>query len=149
MGEVYAGYQAEKNDTLGTYGGDVFGARVIYSPTRMWTWQGLVDESLSSVAVVPGNSAATASRVATAMMNLIYNGLPMGWTANARLGFVRTAVVESSRVDNGWLIGGNIGYAIWRNFFLTLDYQYKSVASNFANDSFNDQTITLGLTYRY
>src|SRR6185437_13491414 len=48
QGEVYGGYQAEKNDIVGTYDSGVFGIRVGYSPTRMWDLKASLDETLGA-----------------------------------------------------------------------------------------------------
>jgi hypothetical protein len=42
-----------------------------------------------------------------------------------------------------------VNYEIWRNLGLTLDYQYKAVNSNVALQSFNQQMVSLGLSYKY
>lgn len=147
QGEIYGGYQAQKNDTIGTYDGDVIGLRVLYSPTPMWILQGSLDEQLGGAAI--SGTTGVAGKITTALLNVGYRGMPDGWTANGRFGFIRTAVVDSVRVDNGWLAGANVGYNFWRNWALTLDYQYKSVNSNFAGDSFDQQVVSLGVTYTY
>ena len=37
----------------------------------------------------------------------------------------------------------------WRNLGVGLDYQYKSVNSNVAGQSFDQQVVSLGIAYRY
>lgn len=145
-GEVYGGYQAEKNDTVGTYDGTVAGVRLIYSPTRFWTMRLNVDETLGASLIA--GSVGTASRVTDALFNVGYNGMPVGWTANGRLGFVHTSFVNSTRVDDGWLAGANVGYNFWRGLGATLDYQFKTVNSNVAGQSFDQHLVSLGVTYK-
>jgi hypothetical protein len=82
-------------------------------------------------------------------LNVAYNGLPRGWLASARFGYVRTDFVNNARDDNGWLAGAHLDYEIWRNIGLGLDYQYKSVNSNVAGQSFDQQVVSLGIAYKY
>lgn len=149
QGEVYGGYQAEKNDIVGTYGGGVYGLRIAYSPTRMWDLRASLDETLGASSIAAGGVTGVASRVTTALLNAGYHGLPRGWDANARFGYIYTHFVNTPRNDSGWLAGANVSYEVWRNLGLTLDYQYKSVNSNVAGQSFNQQVVSLGATYKY
>ncbi len=147
QGEVFAGYQRQKNDTIGSYSGDVFGVRLLYTPTRFLTLRGTIDQTLGSTTI--SNAVGTASRSTSAILNVGYNGMPSGWSGGARFGFVHTAIVNSSRIDNGWLVGANVGYSIWRNVGITLDYQYKNADSNVTGQSFYQHIVSLGLTYKY
>jgi hypothetical protein len=154
QGEVYGGYQAQKNDIVGTYSSGVYGFRVGYSPTRMWDLRASLDEALGASTIAMGNTGVVgntgvAGRVTTALLGVGYRGLPQGWSTNARLGYVRSDFVGSSRRDNAWLMGANVGYEIWRNLGLMLDYQYKSVDSNITGQSFNQQMVSLGVSYKY
>ncbi len=148
-GEVFGGYQQQKNNIVGTYSGDVYGLRLTYSPTRLWTVRATVDQTLSSASVVGTPATAFASRSTTALANFVYGGLPTGWGANGRFGYIRTEVVNTTRRDDGWLAGANLSYALWRNLSLTLDYQYTSVDSNTALQSYNRHMVSLGASYKY
>lgn len=148
QGEIYGGYQAEKNTVVGTYGSGIFGVRVGYTPTRMWTLKASLDETLGAAAVASTGTSGIAARVTTALVSVGYNGLPRGWGANARFGYVHTGFVNSARIDNGWLAGANVTYEIWRNLGLTLDYQYKTVTSNLGTD-FDQHVVSAGVSYRY
>lgn len=149
MGEVYGGYQAQKNDIVGTYTSGVYGLRVGYSPTRMWDLRATLDETLGASTIATGGTTGVASRITTALLGVGYRGLPRGWSTSARFGYVRTSFIGSVRRDDGWLAGANVGYEIWRNLGVTLDYQYKSVNSNIAGQSFNQSLVSLGATYKY
>ena len=146
QGEIFGGYQAQKNDTVGTYGSGVYGVRIGYSPTRMWDFHASLDESLGASTIAAAGTTGVltgvASKVTTALLSVGYRGLPQGWSTGARFGYVRTDFVNSPRDDNGWLAGANVSYEIWRNFGLTLDYQYKSVDSNVAGQSFDQHVVT-------
>jgi hypothetical protein len=69
---------------------------------------------------------------------------PLDWTTGARFGYVRTQYVDSSQINNAWLAGANVTYEFWRNLGITLLYQYESVASNVAGQSFNQHLVSLG-----
>lgn len=148
-GEVYGGYQSEKNDVVGTYSSGVYGVRIGYSPTRMWDLKASLDETLGASSIAVGGATGLATRVTTALLSVGYNGLPQGWGASARFGYVKTDFINSDRNDNGWLAGANLAYEVWRNLGLTLDYQYKSVDSNVTAQSFDQHTVSIGASYRY
>lgn len=149
QGEVFGGYQSQKNDIVGTYDGGVFGVRVGYSPTRFWDLRASVDEALGASTIAVGGATGLATRTTTALLNVGYNGLPRGWLASARFGYVRTDFVNSPRDDNGWLAGGNVNYEIWRNLGVGIDYQFKSVDSNVAGQNFDQHVVSLGVSYKY
>jgi hypothetical protein len=115
----------------------------------MWDLRASLDETLGASTIAAGGVAGVASRITTALLNVGYHGLPRGWETNGRFGFVRTTFVNNPREDNGWLAGANVSYEVWRNLGVTLDYQFKSVASNTAGQSFNQQVVSLGATYKY
>jgi hypothetical protein len=149
QGEIYGGYQSEKNDIVGSYGGGVVGLRLGYSPNRFWDLRGSVDETLGASSIATNGTAGVATRVTTGLLNVAYHGMPRGWTVSGRFGYVRTAFVNIDRDDNGWLTGANVGYEIWRNFGVAVDYQFKSVDSSAAGQSFDQHQISLGATYKY
>lgn len=149
QGEIFGGYQAQKNDVIGTYDSAVYGLRIGYSPTRFWNIRASLDETLGASTIAVGGALGTATRTTSALVNVIYNGLPPDWTVTGRGGFIRTDFVNAARTDDGWLAGANLSYAIWRNLGVALDYQYKSVASNAAGQSFNQHVVSLGATYKY
>ena len=149
QGEVYGGYQSENNDIVGTYDGGIVGLRLGYAPNRFWDFRGSVDETLGASSIATGGTTGVASRVTTGLLSVVYKGMPRGWTAGGRLGYVRTDFVNIARNDNGWLAGANVGYEIWRNFGVTVDYQFKSVDSDAAGQSFDQHVVSLGATYKY
>lgn len=149
QGEIFGGYQAQKNDIVGTYDSAVYGVRIGYSPTRFWNIKVALDETLGASTIAVGGATGTATRTTTALINVGYNGLPPAWTVNARGGFIRTDFINATRTDDGWMAGANVAYAVWRNLGLALDYQYKSVSSDAAGQSFNQHVVSLGATYKY
>jgi len=151
QGEVYGGYQAQRNDIVGTYDSAVYGVRLGYSPTPMWVFHATLDETLgaSSVPIVIGGTTGLATRVTSAIGSVAYNGLPRGWGATGRAGYVHTTFINDARRDNAWLAGANVTYELWRNLGLTFDYQYKKNDSNVVGQTFDQQVVSLGASYRY
>jgi len=149
QGEIFGGYQAQKNDIVGTYDSAVYGVRIGYSPTRFWNIRASLDETLGASTIAVGGTTGTATRTTTALLNVAYYGLPQDWTVTTRGGFIKTEFVNAPRTDDGWMAGANVAYAVWRNLGLALDYQYKSVDSNTAGQSFNQHVVSLGATYKY
>jgi hypothetical protein len=151
-GALYGGYQAEQFDlaALGTVGGPVFGGNLSYYLTRYLTIRGSVDETLgvSLLASAPGSPFGTATRVTSALLEAGY-AIDPAWTASARAGYISTAYVDNPRIDTAWTAGGTLTYSVWRNFGLTLDYQYTRLFSNIPLQGFTRNVVTLGGTYRY
>lgn len=148
-GEVFGGYQAQKNNIVGTYSSGVYGVRIGYAPTRFWDLSASLDESLGGSTIAVGGLTGVATKTTTGLASVVYKGLPQGWSTGARFGYIRTTFVNFARTDTGWLAGANINYEIWRNLGLTLDYQYKTVSSTAALQSFNQQMVSLGVSYKY
>jgi hypothetical protein len=115
----------------------------------MWDLKASLDETLGASSIATGGTTGLATRVTTALVTVGYNGLPRGWGANGRFGYVRTSFIDVSRTDNGWLAGANVTYEVWRNLGLTLDYQYKSVDSDAVGQSFDQHVVSLGASYKY
>ena len=84
----------------------------------------------------------------TAILQTTY-GIARDWSVGARGGYTRAQFFGISDLQNGWLAGGSFNYQIWRNLFLTLDYQYTNVRSNVAFGNFITNMGTAGVTYKY
>ena len=115
----------------------------------MWDLKASLDETLGASSIAVGGATGVATRVTTALLSVGYNGLPQGWGASARFGYVKTDFINVDRNDNGWLAGAGVTYEVWRNLGLTLDYQYKSVDSNVAGQSFDQHVVSIGASYKY
>ncbi len=152
-GEVYGGYQSERYDfaPFGTVSGTVLGVRGYWYPTRALTIAGSVDEligvSLLQPVPVPG-AVGSATKATTALLQVTY-ALAQAWAASIRFGYIRTDYVDTSRLDEAWMGGATITYSVWRNFGLTLDYQYIQLDSNVPLQGFARNVVMLGGTYKY
>jgi hypothetical protein len=157
-GEVYGGYQAEQRDNsnpsiftaaVPNSSSGVFGGRVYYYPTRYWTVNASLDETLGvSLVTTPSSPLGTSTRATTALVRTDYSVWET-WTAGARFGYIRTDYTSSSRQDDAWLAGGTIGHRIWANLAATLDYQFTKSDSNAPLQGFTRSVIMAGVNYRY
>ena len=166
-GEVYGGYQAQfqsANDNIfGTpsiplvtpngfpnnISSGVFGGRLSYYPTQYWTWIASVDQTLGvTTALAPNIPAGTPSKVTTAILQTTY-GISRDWWVGVRGGYTQGWFFGFSPETQGWLAGASFNYALWRNVLLTLDYQYTTEHSSAPFSTFTQNTVTVGLTYKY
>jgi Putative beta-barrel porin 2 len=165
-GEIYGGYQYQQQvtqDALGTtsiplvapngipfdVGSGVFGGRVAYYPTPYWTFIGSVDQVVGiSTQLSPGVPEGIPSKVTTAMLQTNYS-ISRDWWVGARFGYTQGYFFGIVPEDQGWLAGASFNYAIWRNLFLTLDYQYTILQSDVALNRFSQSQFTAGVTYKY
>jgi hypothetical protein len=148
-GEIFAGYQAQRFERpgLGTNGGEIFGGRLYYYPTRYWTLNASVDETLgvSTTALSP---LGTPTKIVTALLESKYS-LTRDWSASARFGYTRAQYVGTPRLDNGWLAGIGLAYSFWRNIGVVIDYQFTKLDSDLPLSSYSRNVITLALSYKY
>lgn len=156
-GEVYGGYQFQHQEQqqLPGFGvpqdfdSPVFGGRVYYNPTPYWAFIASVDEVLSmSTIITPTTPLGTPNFQTTALLQTTY-GLSRQWSIGGRLGYTRSDYKGFDRLDTGWMAGATLNYEIWRNLRFTLDYQYSTLHSNIAFNSFNANVVSAGLSYRY
>ena len=151
-GEIYGGYQSQQYDLagLGSVGAGVIGGRLYYSPTRALTLRASVDQSLGAGVLASASTtpAGTSTRVTTALLQANYAIAPE-WSVSGRFGRFRTEYVGDTRLDDAWTAGATIDYSVWRNFGVTLDYQFTDVSSNVLLQNFRRNVLSLGVTYRY
>jgi hypothetical protein len=163
-GEIYGGYWAQNQEQqqpnvigLGVPTGiptdansGVFGGRLSYYPTRYWTITAQVDQTLGmSTTLSPSIPQGASTRTTTAILQTTY-GIARDWSIGVRGGYTRGEFIGVSGLNNnGWLAGASFNYEIWRNFLLTLDYQYTIVQSDAAFSDFTRNWVSAGLTYRY
>jgi len=86
--------------------------------------------------------------VTTAILQTNY-ALSRDWWLGLRVGYTQGWFFNFAPENQGWLAGASFNYAISRNLFLTLDYQYTQEHSVAPNTTFTQSQITAGLTYRY
>jgi Putative beta-barrel porin 2 len=151
QGQLYGGYQAEKRDYVDLNATSaIYGGSLIYLPTRYLTVRASLDQTLgiSTAVPIPVSPLGTSTRGTTALLQTTYS-LAREWSAATRFGYIRTEYIDTIRHDDGWLAGATWNYWFWRNFAVTVDYQYSQVQSNVPLNSFNRQVVSVGGTYRY
>jgi hypothetical protein len=178
-GEIYGGYQAQQqlaNDVFVTStapvvappivgpptspvvvptgisthtSSGIFGARLNYYPTEYSTWILQIDQTLGvTTGLSPLVPQGTPSKVTTAILQTNY-ALSRDWWLSLRVGYTQGWFFNFSPQTQGYLAGASFNYTIWRNLFLTLDYQYTQEHSNAALSSFTQNQVSAGLTYKY
>ena len=150
-GEIYGGYQEQRYSASigGTRGGAAFGGKIAWLPTEFLSVTANLGESLStSVASELTPTLASATKTTAANLTIAY-ALARTWSASAHLNFANSNYIGSSRVDDDWSAGVTLNRRIWENLDATADYQLTRVDSNYANASFTQNVISLGLTYKY
>jgi hypothetical protein len=159
-GSAYFGHQASEGST--TAGGDVYGGTLSYYPLPKWTLTGALDTTINIASqasvtnlalTLPGLSAvqiplSASTRITSASFQSTYEFTPQ-WFATWQLGHARIEFVDSSRLDNTWILDGILRYDIWRNMSLTWEYRYTSILSNAPFVSATSNYGTMGATYRF
>jgi hypothetical protein len=157
---VYFGYQGSEQS--GTAGGEVYGGKLAYYPTTDLTISAAIDEtinkssqtSLSNQALaIPGDiptqiSLSASTRTTATSLQTDYK-LSTQWTAGEHLGYARIEYIDSSRLDNAWLVDTTLRYDIWRDLALTWEYRYTSVLSNAPFTSFKSNLGMMSALYKF
>jgi hypothetical protein len=152
QGQIFAGYQAENYDSsgIGTVGTPAFGGILHYYPLPELTVDVGVNRTLgvSLLATTPTSPAGTATELTDFLADAAY-ALAPEWTASAHLGYIHTNYIDSVRVDDAWTIEPTLTYSVWRNFGVTLDYQYLRLVSTVPLQGYSRSVITIGVSYKY
>ncbi|MCW2284309.1 hypothetical protein M2323_002142 [Rhodoblastus acidophilus] len=152
-GEVYGGVQEQFSayNVFAAYLAPAFGGRVTYYPLEYLTIAASLDNSFGAAGVfnTVGSAVSSNNQTLQARLQADYK-LYEYWTASARGGYARTTYPGSSSVSETWLAAGGVSYNFWRNFALTLDYQYTWVTSGVSSQlAYSDNLASFGVTYRY
>jgi hypothetical protein len=160
-GSAYFGYQASEGGGT-TAGGEAYGGALYYFPTSNLTFTGTFDKTInvasqpsaSNLALtLPGQTAVQvplgASTVITSYgMRSTYQ-ITQVWSANCQISNSRIAYLDSTRLDNSWVLDTTLRYDIWRNMSIVWEYRYSTVISNAPLTSFSSNYGTVGATYRF
>ncbi len=155
-GEVYAGFQKQfsLNNAFASGQAPAFGATLFYYPTRALTVAASVEQGFGSATAVRGSNPASATATGggdtlQARLEADYN-LSNYWTAALRAGWARTTWLYSPLIETAWTLGGSLNYNFWRNFSMTLNYQYTWTGANQSGIyAYAQNLISAGITYRY
>jgi opacity protein-like surface antigen len=159
-GAIYAGHQGSEFNT-GRAGGEIYGGRVSYYPTRQWTLTLTADRTINV-------SNQTVSNLALDIGSQTPILIPLGastritslaWQSDyfisrqlstfVRLGYTRVNYINSAKLDEAWLAAAGLKYQVWRNMALNLNYQYSEIVSNSPLASAARHYLTAGATYKF
>jgi Putative beta-barrel porin 2 len=161
-GSMYFGYQASEGDGA-TAGGDVYGGALSYYPTAQWTLTGTIDRTINNATsqvsttnlalTLPGLTAeqiplGASTEITTAGLLASYQITPQ-WFARCQLAYSRIEYIDSTRLDNSWVLDATLRYDIWRNMSLTWEYRYTSILSNAPLVSATSNFGTMGVLYKF
>jgi hypothetical protein len=160
-GSVYFGYQASEGGGA-TAGGDVYGGALYYYPTARWTVTGTIDRTINIASqpsttnlalTLPGLTAVqipigASTQITSAGLGSSYQITPQ-WFATCQLGYTRIEYVDSSRLDNTWVLDATLRYDIWRNMSLAWEYRYSAIVSNAPLTSTTTNYGIMSATYRF
>ncbi len=150
-GEIYAGYEEQfyRSAIGGAIGGATFGGKISWLPTEFITVSAKVAQSLgTSIASSLTPTIASATETTSASLKVVY-ALAQTWSAAAHVDFSNVHFYGSPRTDDDWGAGLTFSRRVWENLDGTVDYQLSRVNSNFADASYTQDVISLGLTYKY
>jgi len=151
-GEAYGGLQQQfsTQHVFGTLTAPAYGGRITYYPTQYLTIAASVDDSFGSAGGSGAGSALTAnSTTLQARLQADYAMFEY-WRASARGGYADTHYSGSPLFTEAWLAGAGVSYSFWRNFALTLDYQFTRTSSTGVGAlSYTDNLLSAGVTYHY
>jgi hypothetical protein len=159
---AYYGHQGTAIEGSGTAGGEVYGGRLNYYPTPIWTIGIGVDETVNvsnetgvtnlalnnqapSALVIPVTESA---RTTAASLNSSYQ-FSKQWSAIGTFGYSHVVYLETPEVDNSWLADVILQYQIWKNMTLNWEYRYSSIISNVPLNSSKSNFVAMSATYKY
>jgi hypothetical protein len=159
-GSFYFGHQGSGGST--TAGGEVYGGALSYYPTSTWTLTGAVDETVNIASQTSASNLAltlptltavqvplsTSSRITSAALQSNYQIAPL-WSTVWQLGYTRIEFVDSSRLDNAWILDTILRYDIRRDIALTWEYRYRSILSNVPLVSATSNYASMGAAYKF
>jgi hypothetical protein len=162
---VYAGHQGsetQSNTQTSSAGGDVYGGRISYEPTRYWSFNASVEHIINianggagsiiaqtivtPTPIVVSTGSSTKTTASFLEMNYAISKL---WSAFARFGYTRVEYLDSTRLDNAWLADFVLRYEMMRNLTLAWEYQYTSLVSNAPQISSQRNFFITSATYKF
>ena len=162
---LYSGYQGSETEGSGTAGGVIYGAKLSYYPTLMWSIVAALD-STTNVTSQPCSSAtpstqalslptdtpvqialSNCSHITTPSLQTTYQLSPQ-WTLLGDFNYSRIVDIDSPGVTNAWLASLTVSYEIRRNMTLSAQYQYTDIASNVAGESAKRNLIMVSAVYK-
>ena len=151
-GQVYGGLQ-QQFSTQGTFGDlmkPAFGASLTYYPTEYLTIAADLSNSFGAAGATGFNSVISANNMTWQARFQADYAMFEYWRASVRGGYSDTLYTTNTTSSQAWLAGAGLSYSFWRNFALTLDYQFtRTNSSGVGALSYSQNMVTAGVTYRY
>ena len=163
-GSGYFGHQGSDGGGA-TAGGDVYGGALSYYPTPSWTLTGTVDRTINLASTSTSTSATnlaltlpglaaeqvpltTSTVITSAALGSSY-AITSQWFVNCQLAYSNIEYVDSSRLDNSWVLDATLRYDLWRNMSITWEYRYTTILSNAPLASATSNYAVMGATYKF
>jgi len=150
-------------DSSGQTGGDVYGVSLSYNPLPDLTFTASGNETIN-IAPSTGVQTPFVQSLGTQTPLLVPIGdstkttaLSFGanyiispqWSASTNFSYTHVEYTGSTRLETSWLADAALTYQMWRNFTLSLDYQYASIVSTVANENAKRNLVTMSGTYKF
>jgi hypothetical protein len=162
-GAVYFGHQGSEVENSGPAGGNVYGGRLSYYPTREWTWTLTADETINNSSQTSTSNLALnigtqqsplqvplGSSTRTMAINLQTDyAVSRQLSVSGGLGYTRVQFLSTTELEEAWIGNVSLNYQLWRNMLLTLQYQYSQIVANVALTSSTRNYLMLAATYKY
>ena len=161
-GAVYFGHQGSDVQNAGPAGGDVYGGRLSYYPTREWTWTLTADETVNKSSQISTSNLALnigtqspllvplgASTRTTAVNLQTDYAVSKQFSVTGRVGYTRVQFLNTTELEEAYLAYAALNYKVWRNMLLTLEYQYSQIVANVPLTSSTRNYLMLAATYKF
>jgi hypothetical protein len=145
----------------GSAGGDIYGGRIFYNPTRDLTVSLGVDETIN-LSSISGSRLAldqpfpsslvipvTDSTRVTATSLQISKIISERWAIFPRFGMTHVDYVDSRHYSDAWLADVVLSYKMTRKLTLSWEYQFSSIDSNIRNTSSERHYLEASATYKF
>ena len=157
---LYYGYQGSDGDGSGISGGLLYGGRLIYYPSYVWTITASVDETINKAAGTGVSTQAldisspeqiplsSSTRITHPALQTQYQIAPQ-WTASGNVSYTQIDYYGSPRLDHSWQAEVALNYDIRRNLTLTWEYEYTVILSNAPGQSARRHFVTMSANYNF
>lgn len=159
---AYYGHQGSEIQGSGTAGGEVYGARLNYYPTPIWTLGVGVDETINISNETGVSNLALNNQAPSALLipvgastrstaTSLNSGYQMSkqWSATGSFGYTHVVYLDSPEVENSWLADVILQYQMSRNMTLNWEYRYASILSNVPLNSSKSNFVAMSATYKF
>ena len=133
-----------------------------HHPTPRWTVAANVDETVNvsnqtTLTNLSLNTSAPSAifvpigrsvRVTSAAVRNSYDISEL-WSAFGTIGYVHAEYLDFARRDDAWLADLQVRYQMFRNLFLSWEYQYSKISSTVQLSSSRRNFVAMSATYNY